>query len=95
LLFSDQNGITAMSPWPLSVAMVQDISFQEFQTFSDARVLVAIGITAVPLSLLGPFSVVGWLISGLVALLLLSVQLRTEVQADGICLRYWPLHRTF
>jgi len=75
--------------------MVQNISFQEFQTFSDARVLVAIGITAVPLLLLGPFSVVGWLISGLVALLLLSVQLRTEVRADGICLRYWPLHRTF
>ncbi|WP_233204101.1 hypothetical protein [Halegenticoccus soli] len=44
---------------------------------------------------LGPISWGGLIIVGPIAVLLYSLRLQTEVRADGIYLKMWPLHRSF
>lgn len=43
---------------------------------------------------LGPISWGGLVVVGTVAMLLYSLRLETEVRADGIYLKMWPLHRS-
>jgi hypothetical protein len=43
----------------------------------------------------GPVSWPGLVIVGAVAALLYSLRLETEVRADGVYLKMWPIHRSF
>jgi hypothetical protein len=75
--------------------MVQHPPYQERQRFSRRWVLGLLGATAVPLVLLAPGSILGWVVWGTVALFLLSVRLRTEVRDDGVYVELWPIHWSF
>jgi hypothetical protein len=44
---------------------------------------------------LGPISWGGLVVVGTIAAFLYSLRLRTEVRADGIYFKMWPLHRSF
>ncbi|WP_254799212.1 DUF6141 family protein [Natrinema hispanicum] len=44
---------------------------------------------------LGPISWGGLIVIGATAALLYSLRLQTEVRADGIYIKMWPLHRSF
>ena len=52
------------------------------------------GITLLTV-VLGPVSPIGLATIGVVAAFLYSLRLETEVRADGIYLKMWPLHRSF
>jgi hypothetical protein len=74
--------------------MVSEHSYLERQRFPRRWLLVVLGAVAIPL-LLGPFSLVGWAVWVVVAVLLLGVRLRTEVREDGVYVKLWPVHRSF
>ncbi|WP_255150155.1 DUF6141 family protein [Halorarius halobius] len=44
---------------------------------------------------LGPVSWIGLVVIGVVAAFLYSLRLNTEVRADGIYLKMWPIHWSF
>jgi hypothetical protein len=69
--------------------------FQELQRFPRRWLLVGLGAIAIILLVLGPFSVVGWAVWGVVTVFLLGVRLRTEVRDDGLYVKLWPVHRSF
>jgi hypothetical protein len=69
--------------------------YQELQRFARQWILVLLGATAIPLAILAPGSVLGWAIWGGVAVFLLSVRLRTDVRADGVYVKFWPIHWSF
>ncbi|MFC7076188.1 hypothetical protein [Haloarcula halophila] len=75
--------------------MEQDPLFQEVQRFRQPWLWALLGGVALLLLVLGPISWGGLVIVILVAGLVYSLRLRTEVRADGIYVEMWPLHRSF
>lgn len=75
--------------------MEQDPMFREVQRFRQPWIWALLaGVTLLTL-VSGPISWGGLVVVVAVAALLYSLQLRTEVRADGIYLKMWPVHRSF
>ena len=70
-------------------------AYREDQRFSPWWLLVLLGSITLLLLALGSFAVPGWAIVGVIAVLLFSVRLRTEVREDGVYVKLWPIHRSF
>ena len=69
--------------------------FREVQRFRQPWIWALLGGVALLMLVLGPISWGGLVIVGAVAGLVYSLRLKTEVRADGIYLKMWPLHRSF
>lgn len=69
--------------------------FREVQRFRQPWIWAILGGIALLMLVLGPISWGGLVVVGVVAGLLYSLRLETEVRADGIYLKMWPLHRSF
>jgi hypothetical protein len=69
--------------------------FREVQRFRQPWIWALLGGISLLLIVLGPISWGGLIVVGAVATLLYSLRLETEVRADGIYLKMWPLHRSF
>ncbi|WP_418284819.1 DUF6141 family protein [Halorubrum sp. DTA46] len=69
--------------------------FHEVQRFRQPWIWALLGGVALLMLVLGPISWGGLVIVGAVAGLVYSLRLKTEVRADGIYLKMWPLHRSF
>jgi hypothetical protein len=69
--------------------------FREVQRFRQPWIWALLGGLALLLLVLGPISWGGVAIIGAIAVLLYSLRLQTEVRADGIYIKMWPLHRSF
>ncbi|WP_152041910.1 hypothetical protein [Salinigranum salinum] len=69
--------------------------FREVQRFRQPWLWALLGGIALLMLVLGPISWSGLVVVGAVAGLLYSLRLETEVRADGIYLKMWPLHRSF
>jgi len=70
-------------------------TFREAQQFRQPWIWALLGGIALLMLVLGPISWAGLLVVVAVAGLLYSLRLKTEVRADGIYLKLWPLHRSF
>lgn len=68
--------------------------FREVQRFRQPWLWVLLGGVSLLMIAFGPISWGGLVVVGAVALLLYSLRLETEVRADGIYLKMWPLHRS-
>ena len=68
--------------------------FREVQRFRQPWLWVLLGGVSLLMIALGPISWGGLVVVGTVAMLLYSLRLETEVRADGIYLKMWPLHRS-
>jgi hypothetical protein len=66
--------------------------FREVQRFRQPWIWTLLGSIALLMLVLGPVSWVGLVVVSLVAGLVYSLRLKTEVRADGIYLKMWPLH---
>lgn len=75
--------------------METDPLFQEKQQFRQPWVWALLGGVALFMLVLGPLAWGGLVVVGVVAVLLYSVRLETEVRADGIYVKMRPLHRSF
>jgi hypothetical protein len=75
--------------------MEQEPTFREVQRFRQPWIWVLLGGIALLVLVSGPVSWVGLLVVGVVAGFLHSLRLQTEVRADGVYLKMWPLHRSF
>jgi hypothetical protein len=73
--------------------MAQDPPFRETQRMRQPWILALLALTSVPALVFG--SVVGLVVILTVAAFLYSIQLITEVRADGIYVRFAPIHRSF
>jgi hypothetical protein len=69
--------------------------FREVQRFRQSWIWALLGGVALLMLALGPVTWGGLLIVGAVAAFVYSLRLLTEVRADGIYLKMWPLHRSF
>ena len=69
--------------------------FREVQRFRQPWIWALLGAISLLMIVLGPISWGGLAVVGAVAILLYSLRLQTEVRADGIYLKMWPLHRSF
>jgi len=72
----------------------QDPIFREVQRFRQPWIWALLGGIALLMLLLGPISW-GGLVVAAVAGLVYSLRLHTEVRADGIYIKMWPLHWSF
>ena len=68
--------------------------FREVQRFRQPWIWVLLGGVSLLMIAFGPISWGGLVVVGAVAMLLYSLRLETEVRADGIYLKMWPLHRS-
>ena len=68
--------------------------FREVQRFRQLWIWVLLGGVSLLMIAFGPISWGGLVVVGAVAMLLYSLRLETEVRADGIYLKMWPLHRS-
>lgn len=75
--------------------MNQDPSYREVQRFRQRWLWILLGGIALLMLVLGPVSWPGIAIIGAVATFLYSLRLETEVRADGIYLKMWPIHQSF
>lgn len=75
--------------------MEREPVFREVQRFRQPWIWVLLGGSAVLVLVFGPLSWGGLLILSVVAGFVYSLRLQTEVRADGIYLKMWPLHRSF
>ncbi|MDS0300210.1 DUF6141 family protein [Halogeometricum sp. S1BR25-6] len=75
--------------------MENDPLFQEVQQFRQPWAWALLGGVALFMLVLGPLAWGGLVVLGAVAVLLYSLRLQTEVRADGIYVKMWPLHRSF
>lgn len=69
--------------------------FHEVQRFRQSWIWALLGGIALLMLVLGPIPWGGLVVVGAVAGLVYSLRLKTEVRADGIYLKMWPLHRSF
>ena len=69
--------------------------YREVQRFRQWWLWTLLSGAALLLFLAGPISWIGLLILGAVAVFLYSLRLETEVKANGIYFRMWPLHQSF
>jgi len=69
--------------------------FREVQRFRQPWIWALLGSVALLMIVLRPISWRGVGIVGAVAGLVYSLRLKTEVRADGIYFKMWPLHRSF
>ena len=69
--------------------------FREVQRFRQPWIWALLGGIALLMLVLGPILWGGLIVVGAVAGLLYSLRLETEVRADGIYFKMWPLHRSF
>ncbi|MCL7419174.1 MAG: hypothetical protein M8354_15260, partial [Halalkalicoccus sp.] len=65
--------------------------FREVQRFCQPWIWALLGGISLLMTVLGPVSWGGLIVVGVVATLLYSLRLETEVRADGIHLKMWPL----
>jgi hypothetical protein len=75
--------------------MVDNPRFREVQRFHQPWIWVLLGGITLLMIVLGPISWGGLVVVGTIAAFLYSLRLRTEVRADGIYFKMWPLHRSF
>jgi hypothetical protein len=75
--------------------MEREPVFREVQRFRQPWVWGLLGGIALLMLVLGPVLWGGLLVVGAVAGFVYSLRLQTEVRADGIYLKLWPLHRSF
>jgi hypothetical protein len=75
--------------------MEREPVFCEVQQFRQPWVWALLGGIALLMFVLGPVLWGGLLVIGVVAGFMYSLRLQTEVRADGIYLKLWPLHRSF
>jgi hypothetical protein len=69
--------------------------FREVQRFRQPWIWALLGGIALLMLVLGPISWGGLLVVGAVAGFVYSLRLKTEVRADGIYIKMWPIHRSF
>lgn len=74
--------------------MEGDPTFREVQRFRQPWIWALLGGITLLVLVFGPISW-GGLVVGATAGLVYSLRLQTEVRADGIYLKMWPLHRSF
>jgi len=75
--------------------MQGDPLFREVQRFRQPWIWALLGGITLLMLLLGPIAWGGLVIVGAIAGLVYSLRLQTEVRADGIYFKMWPLHRSF
>ena len=75
--------------------MERDPLFREVQRFRQPWIWVLLGGIALLMLVLGPIAWGGLAIVVVIAGLVYSIRLQTEVRADGVYLKMWPLHRSF
>ncbi|WP_318571225.1 hypothetical protein [Salinigranum marinum] len=75
--------------------MNPDPRYREVQRFRQRWLWALLGGITLLTIVLGPTSPVGLAIVGAVAAFLFGLRLETEVRADGIYLKMWPLHLSF
>ncbi|MFC4987335.1 hypothetical protein [Saliphagus infecundisoli] len=75
--------------------MNTDPVYREVQQFRQRWLWALLSGTALLMLVFGPVSWPGLVIVGVVAAFVYSLRLETEVRADGIYLKMWPLHRSF
>ena len=75
--------------------MDQEPAYREMQRFRQRWLWILLGGIALLMLVLGPISWLGLVIIGVVAAFLYSLRLETEVRADGIYLKMWPIHRSY
>ncbi|MDT3437482.1 hypothetical protein [Haloarcula sp. 1CSR25-25] len=75
--------------------MNQDPTYREVQLFRQRWLWILLGGMALLMLVSGPLLWPGLAIIGVVATFLYSLRLETEVRADGIYLKLWPIHRSF
>jgi len=75
--------------------MNQNPVYREVQRFRQQWLWILLGGIALLMLVLGPVSWLGIVIIGVVATFIYSLRLETEVRADGIYLKMWPIHRSF
>jgi hypothetical protein len=75
--------------------MERDPLFSEVQRFRQPWIWVLLGGIALLMLVLGPIAWGGFAIVVVIAGLVYSIRLQTEVRADGVYLKMWPLHRSF
>ena len=73
--------------------MTQEVLFRETQQMRQPWIWALLGLASVPALVFG--SVVGLGVLLTVVGLIYSIQLITEVRADGIYVRFAPIHRSF
>ena len=71
------------------------LRFREVQRFRQPWIWALLGGLSIFMLVLGPISWGGLVVVAVVATLLYSLRLQTEVRADGIYLKMWPIHRSF
>ena len=69
--------------------------FREVQRFRQPWLWALLGGIALLMLVLGPITWGGLVVVGAVAGFLYSLRLETEVRADGIYFKMWPLHQSF
>jgi len=77
-----------------NLLMAKTPLFREVQRFRQPWLWALLGSIALLMLVLGPISWGGLLAVGAVAALVYSLRLRTEVRADGVYLKMWPIHRS-
>jgi hypothetical protein len=75
--------------------MTSDPAYREVQRFPRVWLGVLFGAPALLIAIVAPFSVVSWAVLAVVAAFVFSITLRTEVRADGIYVKLWPIHQSF
>jgi len=75
--------------------MEKAILFCEVQRFRQPWIWTLLGGIALLMLVLGPILWGGLVVVGSIAGLVYSLRLTTEVRADGLYLKLWPLHRSF
>jgi len=75
--------------------MEHNIRFQEVQRFRQPWLWTLLGATALLMLVLGPISWGGFAVIAVIAGLIYSLRLQTEVRDDGIYFKMWPVHRSF
>jgi hypothetical protein len=75
--------------------MTAEPSYLEVQRFPRLWVGGLLGAAGVFVALVAPFSILSWAILVVVGAFVFSITLRTEVRADGVYVKFWPIHRSF
>ena len=75
--------------------METDTAFREVQRFRQRWLWTLLGGVALLMLVLGPISWGGLIVIGAIAAFLYNLRLQTEVRADGIYFKMWPLHWSF
>jgi hypothetical protein len=75
--------------------MNQEPTYREVQRFRQRWLWILLGGIAFLMLVFGPVLWPGLVIIGAVATLVYGLRLETEVRADGIYLKMWPIHRSF